>query len=213
MLNYEECRAGMTIQVCRHSRNPNSMTSPKRSIYREKALAHYRTAREQIVLPRFASVRWAVVLWVLAVLLLAALIGLITARVPVYASGVAIVLPAPHGTSGSSIGLFLPAKDAERITSGQTAVVHFDGQTRVITQTIVKIDAEVLSPTQARTRYALDASSGQAVNAPSVVARVMLDRTTAAGLEGAIGRVDVQIGTQRAIGLLPGLSALLQDAP
>jgi hypothetical protein len=66
------------------------------------------------------------------------------------------------------------------------------------------IDHQTLAPGAARMRYQLDSSSGPLVDGPVVVALVPLDAPLGQWL-GALGDVQIQVGTQRGLALLPGV--------
>jgi hypothetical protein len=63
-----------------------------RSIFRPEAVRRYAEAREQSVLPKFVSPRIVVVLWTIVVLLIFSGVTVWFTSMPVYASGLAIVV-------------------------------------------------------------------------------------------------------------------------
>jgi hypothetical protein len=187
-----------------------------RRIFRDTALRRYNDSIGKIVLPRFASPPWQVVLWALVGLLLVLAALLWFTRTPVYASGPAVFVRLPNNFAGEGgIGLvaFLPPEFASHLQVGQQAIVHLpgrdpDGPAAVITQTVLAVERSVASPASVRSRYGLDSSTGLLVDGPTVVALIRLE-TSAETMLGSVGEVQIVVGAQPGFALLPGIGHLL----
>ena len=62
----------------------------------------------------------------------------------------------------------------------------------------------VAAPVAVRTRYGLDDSTGLLIDGPTVVALIRLN-APAETMLGSIGEVQIEIGAQRSLALLPRL--------
>jgi|GEM_PF-3199911 len=188
------------------------MKPSRKPLFRPHALERYRASQEQIVWPHFASVRGALLLWAF-VTLLVLLAGVLWAvRLPVYAMGPAIVV------SGASpdqarIAVFLPVSDAAQVHPGVAVQLRFEALPDAGHALVASVDSHVLSPISIRTLYHLDPSMGLLVTRPAVVSWVNLDASMLAQAPdwpapidawvGSTGEADVQIGTRRALSVLP----------
>lgn len=193
------------------------MKTPSKPLFRSHALEKYRTAREQIVLPRLVSSKGYVVLWLLSLLMLTFLVLLWSAQLPIYATGPAIVLWNAARATDATVAVFLPATYQTRIQAGQPVRLHLKGITEATRSFITAVEPSILSPNQARANYGLDASTGLIVTAPSVVALFHLDEADAhtsasalsaswlqgSSLQGSVGEAEIQIGTRPALSVLP----------
>jgi hypothetical protein len=132
-------------------------------------------------------------------------------RLPEYASGSAVLINFDGQLSADDQDLvvvaFLPAKDRERIRSGQTLYLGFGPETEAVPVPIDEVLPGVLSPVEAQLMFRLDSNTSGAVTQPSAVA---LARWTPAGTGlraenylGSIVSADVQIGSNPVISLLP----------
>ncbi len=176
------------------------MKDGHRFIFRDTAIRHYALGRARPVLPQFASTRLTTLLWVLAGILLGG--GVLTwfIRIPVYASGVGI-------GDGQRIAVFLPDKERFRLHVGQRAFCTFDKSGGRVDRTLIAIDSQVTSPAEVHTRFNLTDRVEAEITKPVVIAFVNLEplpgNLPAAAYAGSVYRVDVEVGTLRAISLLP----------
>jgi hypothetical protein len=69
---------------------------------------------------------------------------------------------------------------------------------------VAAVEREIESPAALRIRYRLDASTGLLVEGPVFVALIRSERLSKR-MVGSVGEVQVQIGTQRGLALLPGI--------
>jgi hypothetical protein len=182
--------------------------SPKqgRTIYRADALRQYAQGRQQPILPRFVRPRTFALLWVLAVLL-AAGVGLAwVARVPVFASGVAVLVGA-QGHEGETIEVvaFLPAESLSRLRAGQPMFVEAGGAGQRLRLRVAAVEPEVLSPDAARARFASTPTGALVGPSAVAVARFEGARATlpASAYAGSVARVEVEVGSRQVITLLP----------
>src|SRR5262245_45913348 len=110
------------------------MTEASRLIFRAEAVQRYWQRRDKVVLPRLASPATVRFLWIVLGLLIAS--GFIAwfAQVPVYASGLAVVVDG-QGTNPSIPGevlivAFLPPQHRTRLSTGQPIFLrlHAEGE-------------------------------------------------------------------------------------
>lgn len=196
-----------------------------RQIFRPSALKRYNERLEQIALPRYATLPWAFVLWVVFGLLLLFTVMLWAARTPVYASGPAVVVAAPAELIGAEaddpdrpmVAAFLPADYQGRLVPYQRARLLFSALEREpsavenagVMSSVAFVEPQVVAPAVVRSRLGLDDSTGLLVEGPVLVALIPLEEGTAA-LLGSIGEAHIEIGMQPGLALLPGVGRFFE---
>lgn len=188
----------------------------RRSIFRESAMKHYMQQREKEILPRVVSPPVFVFLWILLGFLTMA--GLLAwwGEVPTYVSGSGAILveksPSTPGNSEAVAVIFLPASSAAQLRTGLPIQLQIGSTESRFTRTIEKVEPGILSPGEARTRYALAGSISQVLTQPSVAVIVRLGSTISARTyAGSFVSAQVQVGSRRVLSLLPGFDRLIGD--
>jgi hypothetical protein len=193
-----------------------------RPIFRVAALQRYNDRFEKIVLPRYVSLPWLSLLWVCAGLLLTFTALLWASRFPIYVEGTGVVVlaPAEMGTPDQRVvAAFLPADSAAQVAVDQPVLIQFAGiSSRAtvaapddeLTSVVAAVEPETLAPVVVRSRYGLDGSTGLLVTGPVKVAIIPLEIEMADRL-GSIGKVKIEIGSQRGLVLLPGIGHLFVE--
>lgn len=193
--------------------------NPKgRLIFRVEALQRNALSQQKSVLLRLSSPRSIALLWVLIVLLLTGGLLIWYLRVPVYASGVAIVTGAsettPNGSEKVKVVVFLPPEDRARLRVGQKIFLSSEKGNERLLQLVTGLEPEVLSPLEMQNRLGIGAcQSYPAGTQPSAV--VFTELTTApAGRSPSTYacssyRAEIEVSTQRVISLLPVIGFLL----
>jgi hypothetical protein len=187
------------------------MEDKKRAIFRADAVRRFGEARERTVLPRFASPRVVAGLWILIALFL--IVGILAwlARIPVYASGSAIIFDRQTASrfarDGTIVAAFLPPETLSRLRAGQPLLLQLKSGERLHSQ-VFYVEPQVNSPAEVRQRFALDEGVAVTVaSQPSAVALAQLEMPQNAlspdAYAGSMGRAEVQTGTRRVISLLP----------
>jgi hypothetical protein len=183
----------------------------KRSIFRADAARRYLQRQEEAILPRFISPHTFVCLWILAGLLVAGGFVVWLARMPVYAPGVAVIVE-NNGlirdvNDDVVLVAFLPPQNLSQLRIGQRLYLQFTPTDERLSRVIVAVEPRVISPAKAQGRYGLGSGAAQAVIRPSAVAIARLEPlpadSVAATHVGSVYQVDVEIGSCRALSLLP----------
>jgi hypothetical protein len=185
-----------------------------RRIFRPTALRHYNDSLDKLVLPRYATPPWPAVLWGLVGLLLALMLLLWAAPMPLYVTGPGVVVQRPEGFAAENeaiLVVFLPPEAASHVRPKQPALVYLSapggaaaGQEIRLTGVVAVIEPGVTAPAAVRARYGLDGSTGLLVTGPTVVALIRLD-IPARTMLGSFGEVQIETGAQRGLALLPGI--------
>ncbi|SRR6266567_1390220 len=190
------------------------MAISRRSIFRDSAMKHYMQKQEKDILPRVVSPPVFVFLWILLGFLTMA--GLLAwwGEVPTYESGSGIILEEKsHSKSGNSEAIaviFLPASSAPKLRTGLPIQLQIGSTGSRFTSTIERIEPGILSPSEARTRYAFASGVSQVLTQPSVLATVRLGSTISARTyAGSLVSAQVQVGLRRPLSLLPGFDRLI----
>ena len=184
-----------------------------RPIFRVAALRRHNDRLEKVELPRYAAPTWTW-FWLACGLLLAVAGALLwTADVPVYTTGPGFVGEADRRGRVTIVAL-LPAEHAPQLAAGQPARVVLragGGATRELEGKVAAVEAEPLSPADARTRYALAEPPAE----PVVMLRATLDEAALAAMgqaaalwRGAPVEIRVATGTRSGLSLLPGAGRL-----
>jgi len=183
-----------------------------RPIFRQQAVEQYNARLDRIVLPRYATAPWLLIGWLLSGLLLAAVLLFWAAPTPIYVTGPAVVVatPATAGTPTTvGVAIFVPAAQASSLAPMQRVMLQLGdllaAQDNTALYRITAVTATPLSPQAARAHYGLDASAGQLLEEPVIVALVALDVPPT--WLGTVGTAQIEVGTQSALTLLPGLAA------
>jgi hypothetical protein len=184
---------------------------PNRTIFRPEAIRRYTQRGERAVLPRFVSPRAFVFLWMLLGLLAASGFLAWFAQVPMYASGPAVVVEGERlgrgNQGGLTLALFLPSEDLSRLQVEQPLFVQFTPTGERLEGRIVAVEPEIIGPAAARQRFGLDEGTAQIVVQPAAVAITHLKpiptHLPAETYLGSVYHVDVQVGSQRVLSLVP----------
>ncbi|HEY7420164.1 MAG TPA: hypothetical protein VH593_33615, partial [Ktedonobacteraceae bacterium] len=149
------------------------MATMKRSIFRERAIQHYRRGHDKDILPRFLAPPVFLGLWI--VLSLCLVIGWLawTIHVPVFSPALGTVVGSGQAEDARAI-LFAPPDQLHAIHPGEPVQLQF-GSTGPLLFTITTVAPTLLSPEEARQRYHLEGALSLLVTAPSVVMEVALN--------------------------------------
>lgn len=194
-----------------------SLKDTKQFIFRDDAVRRYIESREKSVLPRLLSPQTFLYLWSLLGLLAASSFIAWFAKIPIYASGSAVVTRWQSKAEGIGedpvVVAFLPPQHVTRLRTNQKLFLKFDGVGVRFSRTILIVEPAIRSPDSIQN--ALSPSAAQAIAQPVavVIARwepVPTDLPASVYL-GSLGRAEVEIGSQRAISLLPIIGQLFAE--
>lgn len=185
----------------------------KQTIFRSKALRQYMQGRNKAILPRYAFPPVFVFLWILLGLLIVAVIAAWLGQVPTYASGSGIILnpgnPLQQEGDGAVAVIFIPATPSLKLKTGLPIQVQIGSTGPQFVRTIATVEPGVMSPSEARQRYALGGAITAIISQPSLVVTVKLGPAIPAYLyAGSTVRAQLQVGSRSVLSLLPGLSSL-----
>jgi hypothetical protein len=187
------------------------MKTSHRSIFRDDAVRRYVESREKSVLPRLISPRIFIYLWLLLGLLgVSSIIAWFT-RVPVYASGSAVVVRwKSHKNTPEDIvvAAFFPPQYLPKLRSPQNLFLRFDAiGNGGVYRSVIAIKPQISSPDVIQKQFALPFGTAQKITQPAVVVIAQLQPiptgSSASTYLGSVGHADVEVGSQSAISLLP----------
>lgn len=196
------------------------MKGQHRSIFREKALRHYGRGRTRSVLPEIAAPRVTTLLWVFASILIGCGFFAWLIRIPIYVSGVGVVIESVSRNTGDAgqrpvLAVFLPEEERSKIRVGQKLFWNFDNAGRRVSSNLVAIEKEVSSPMMVQSRFQLAGAAAAAITKPVVIGFGPLDpvpgNLPVSAYLGSVHHVDIEIGKMRAISLLPFLDRISGD--
>lgn len=195
------------------------MKDAHRSIFREEALRRYIEGKEKAVLPQLVSPHSFAYLWLMLSLLgVSSLMAWLT-KVPIYASGTAVVVRLDHKlnhrTNGVNddivIAAFFEAKHLSSLQKTQKLLLSFDAMSVGETsnknrfyRSIIAVEPKIISPDRIHKQFGLNA---QLTTQPAVVAIAKLEPTPknlpASAYVGSVGDAKAEVGSQRLVSLLP----------
>ena len=183
----------------------------KRSLYRQNALEHYKQQREKDILPQLVSPPVFLCLWLLFTLMLTAGVVAWCEQVPITISAGGIILNSTTpSTTASQAVVFIPASQAAHLKVGMPISITILATGQQISTTIAAVQAENISPSAARQQYQLGDSAANLVPGPSVVVQVQLGAAVPIKTyAGSVLSANIQVGSQRLLSLLPGISGLI----
>lgn len=192
------------------------------SFFRAEALKDYWQAQEKTISPELAAPCRFTFLWI-GLGLLFMLAGLVawTNHVPVYTTGMGLLLPdssRPEQFSKQAIVLvFLPAEQLPKLQPGQTVELQSAIQPRPWSATLEKIEPEALKAEEIIQRYGLEKSLAKLVTHPSAVALANLkcekdlDCRPIGASSGSPLLARVEIRSPRLLALLPLVDRIIGD--
>jgi hypothetical protein len=178
----------------------------KLPIFRSKTLQKYMQNREKNVLPRIVAPPVFIFSWIVLILLVVAAITVSSGQIPAYITGSGIILDINSIThqGDRAIGaIFLPASSSTNIRPGLPVQVQIGQAGPQLRRTLNQVNRNLLSPDAIRLKYGFE------VTDPSLVAIVELGPGISSHLYGGSPiRVQIQVGSQSLLTLLPGVNSL-----
>lgn len=185
------------------------MAPSERSIFRESAIKKYIQRQEQGVLLRVISPPAFVFFWILLLLFLGTGVLVWSVQVPITVAGQGVVFEEGRaGQGGQEVVavLFLPPDRRADLREGQPANVSIGSTEVSLTSSIEHVEANLISPSEARTRFNLQGELAQVITGPSIMVTIPIGPASSAHVYvGSLCSAQVQIGSQNVLSLLPGL--------
>lgn len=177
------------------------------------------TDSEPPMFPWYLSSRATNWIWLLLLLLVIVGTSIFFARLPVYATGVAVAVKGanapPHNSNLVSVVIFLPPEYLPQLRVGQQALIHIESPRLRLRRPLLAIDEELLAPEVAHHRYASGIVGAQLTSTPAAVAFTNLEPLNLGladtTLIGKSLQVEVEIGSRRLGTLLPILGPLFKE--
>lgn len=191
------------------------MASSNRSIFRERAIEKYVQKQELNVVLRLVSPPIYKFLWALLLLSVCAGALVWSIQEPVIAQGKGIVVQqkATTAKNGQNIVvlLLLPTDQQGNVKVGQPVTVSIATSNITFHTTITSVEAGVMSPAAISTQINLQISQAQILSGPAIVALAPVEpMSLAMAYLGSQCQVQVQVGTESALSMLPGTDTLPQ---
>lgn len=188
------------------------MTVPRRSIFRKEAMDHYIREKEESVLPKIASPRFILFLWVLFILFASGVCIVWSIPVPVYSSGYALVTDKKPPFFRNKMGktllvIIFPPEIVTRLKKEQIILVEIENNQNPLIFTIAHVEPVIFSPGEATDLFPKNASSTQIIQSPVAVAYAKW-RSPNLSIEeekyvGSVFPVKTQTGSRNPFSYLP----------
>jgi hypothetical protein len=196
---------------------PAETKTNNRPIFRPEAVRRYAEAREQPVLPKFVSPRIMAALWALVALLILSGVAVWFTSMPVYASGLAVVVDTRNKLTnieeGMAILALLPPEAQPALDRGKTILIQVNASSKPLEREIVAFEKDVSKVNYILEEFALDDHPAVAKAQPAAVAIMRLEdmsgNVPTNNYIGTIFRADIQIGSRRVASLLPLMDRII----
>ena len=179
------------------------VSASKGAIFRKEAIEKYTQGRDKNVLPQFVLPPVFVFFWCLLALFVSAGITAWLGQVPVYTTGIGIVLN--PSTSGSTANgemtavIFVPYNPSLHLQVGQPITAHIGQAGPQITTTIGAVESQILSPADVRKQFSVS------ITDPSVAVTALVGPHLSL-YAGSLVQVQIEVGSKRLLSLFPGFS-------
>jgi len=208
----EELEKGLLHDNFLVSELHHMMSAPKGMIFRKEAIERYAQGRDKNVLPQFIMPPVFVFLWCLLALFVSAGITAWLGQVPVYATGVGVVLdPSSSGNPANgemTAVIFIPCNppcnsQSLHLQAGQPVNIQHIGlaNPKISTAAIRTVASETLSPSMVGKQFSVSIPS------PSVAVTVLLVGSDLSLYSGSPVQAQVKVSSRRLLSLFPGLGA------
>jgi hypothetical protein len=189
------------------------MATVDRSIFRKRAVEKYMQRQEMHSILRLVSPRMFVFLWLMLLLAVAAgtLVWSIQEPIQIQGKGVVVQPKAANGKVGQAIVvlILLPPDQQANFKVGQPVTITIASANITFTSTIQNIEGGVMSPAAVTTQLNLPLQLTQTLSGPSVVAVAPVEPMSLAKTYlGSQCQVQVQIGTQSVLSILPAFNTI-----
>jgi hypothetical protein len=187
------------------------MATVDRSIFRKRALDKYMQRQEAHVVLRLVSPRMFVFLWALLLLSVGAgaLVWSIQQPIIIQGKGVVVQPKTANGKIGKAIVVLItiPPDQQANVKVGQPVSINIATANITFNSTIQTIENGVMSPAAITTQLNLPIPLTQTLSGPSIVALAPVEPMSLAQTYlGSQCQAQVQIGTQSALSVLPGVN-------
>ncbi|HEY3080261.1 MAG TPA: hypothetical protein VGM69_10170 [Chloroflexota bacterium] len=199
------------------------MSAPRPGVvFRAAAVERYQARRAAAGASWLRLPRAPLALWLLVALLLTGVVAAWVARVPVYVTGVAVVLEPAAAEPGERADVFvaalLPGESLASLRPGQPLYLQLGADGQRLRRTVAAVDPEVVSPDALPARLGLGSLNRGVVmllGGPVVVARAALEPLpppfAASAYVGSVLPVKVEVGRRRVVALIPPFDRLLGE--
>ena len=179
------------------------ISASKGAIFRKEAIEKYARGRDKNVLPQFVLPPVFVFLWCLLALFVSAGITAWLGQVPVYATGIGIVLN--PSTSGSTANgemaavIFVPYNTSLHLQVGQPITAQIGQAGPQMTTAIGAVESQILSPDEVRKQFSVS------ITDPSVAVTAVVGPHLSL-YAGSLVQAQIEVGSMRLLSLFPGFS-------
>lgn len=182
----------------------------KRSIFRDQAIQKYRQNQEKSVLPRIVAPPVFLFFWILLAILTAAGVVAWLGQVPLYVTGVGVVLEKDalsHEGNDEAVAVVpLPTRDAFHIHRGLLSEIQIGSTGPALTRTVDAMSPTMLSPSEVQRLYGITMSD------PAQIVSIRLGSGISRRIyAGSPVHVRIQIGSRRLLSLFPLFSSLEKE--
>jgi hypothetical protein len=184
------------------------------SPFRAEAYARYLSERTEAALPRLVRPRTFRILWSLVASLLAASAIAWFARVPVFATGTAVVASLPDASKGETLLVLMPVECAARWKRGEQLSVRPPRGEAWREATLVSTESEPVGPRAIEERFGLRGAAAASLDRPRAVATASWASDSGAFEstdEGTVLDARYELESRRVLSFVPLLGLLVEE--
>ena len=197
------------------------MTNLNHSTFRKRAIEKYMRREEQDILLQLASPPMFAFLWILVFFSLGAAVFVSLLQVPIFISGEGMVIKQSR-TNGRPqqeiiVLLLFPPNQQRVLRKGEIVNIRITPANGSFSDPIAlncvvdDIAADVMSPNKISTQFDLSPPLAEIASEPAQVVTAHITSSSLASMYlGSQGRVEVQIGSESAFFMIPGIDNLLR---
>lgn len=184
------------------------MSASEQPIFRESAIKRYQQRQEQGILLRVSCPPALVFFWIFLPLFLIGGGFAWSIHVPIQIQGQGVVVEQDMaGQIGTRVvaELFFAPNQLAGLRRGQSVVVSIGSMPINVSGFVEHVDATIISPDEARSRFNLQGGLAQVITGPSITVTISLGLAASTRIyAGSLCNVQIQAGTQSVLSLLPG---------
>jgi hypothetical protein len=182
------------------------MSEPGRRIFRASALEAYRRRTEKDIVPRIVPRPVIACLWLFLAMLLGAALLAWSVRIPTYVRAPGVV----RGDRAAVI--FIGVDDSARVRPGRPVSGRIGSSDTYMRGAVADVPTGTVGPDAVRERYGAQGAA-DLITQPAVPVTVRLaDALPAQSYAGSRVAAQVEVGSQRLLGLLPGIGRVFGGA-
>lgn len=176
----------------------------KRRLFRTQALKHYVQNKQKDILPGFVAPPVFLMLWLLLLIIGAAVFFAWQEQVPTYTQALGVVIEQQNGPA--TVLLFVPSHSATSMVAGQVITLQVNVTGQQFQASIASVDLGSITPEDADAQYALTGDTRLVITQPSTVVHIDFTPQQASQVVDHMSvSAQIQTGSRSLLSMMPDL--------